>query len=63
MLAMQKPHEIHGRRRSRNWAVFAGLMALVLLLFAVTIVRLGPNARNPSSVGNWGETLAGWLSE
>ena len=63
MVAIQKPHEIHGRRRSRNWAVFAGLMALVVLLFFVTIVRMGPDARNPSSVGNWGDRLVEWLSK
>jgi hypothetical protein len=37
-------HEIYGRRRSRNLGVGLVLAAFVLLLFAVTIVKLGQGA-------------------
>ena len=44
---MHRDHELHKRRRSRNLAVLLAAVALVVLLFAVTIVKLGPNAANP----------------
>jgi hypothetical protein len=56
-----RDHELHLRRRGRNWGVFGGLLALAVLLFAVTIVKLGPEARNPSAEGSWGEALVEWL--
>jgi hypothetical protein len=28
------------RRRSRNWAVFLSLLAFVLLMYAVTIIKI-----------------------
>jgi hypothetical protein len=37
-------HEIYGRRRSRNLGVGLVLAAFALLLFAVTIVKLGQGA-------------------
>lgn len=40
-------HELHQRRRARNYAVGGVLLAMVLLIFAVTIVKLGQNAVNP----------------
>lgn len=58
---LRRDHDLHRRRRSRNWAVFGSLLALALLLFAVTVVRLGPDARNPTWQGNWGEALISWM--
>lgn len=40
-------HELHRRRRGRNLAVGGALLAMVVLIFAVTIVKLGENAQNP----------------
>jgi hypothetical protein len=31
---------INRRRRSRNWAIFAALILLMLLFYAITIVKL-----------------------
>ncbi len=61
MMALRKDHDLHGRRRGRNLAVLAALLALVVLLFAVTIVKLGGNAMNPTGGATWGETLVRWL--
>ena len=44
---MHRDHELHKRRRGRNLAVLWAAVLLVALLFAVTIVKLGPNAANP----------------
>lgn len=61
MMAMQREHELHQRRRGRNMGVLGVLVAFVLLLFAVTIVKLGPNAANPSAgEGNWGDRILEW---
>ena len=61
MIAMRRDHELHGRRRSRNWGVFAALIGLVVLLVAVTIVKLGPGAANPTGNDSWGQALVEWL--
>lgn len=58
---MRRDHELHGRRRGRNWGVLLALVALIVLLFAVTIVKLGPQAVNPTTGATWGESLADWL--
>jgi hypothetical protein len=58
---MREQHDLHHRRRGRNWGVFGGLMALVVLLFAVTIVKMGPEAGNPSARGSWGEAFVEWI--
>ena len=59
---IRRDHELHRRRRSRNWGVFGGLMALVVLLFAVTIVKLGPaGAHNPTGEVSWGEAFVAWI--
>lgn len=34
-------HEIHRRRRGRNYAVGGALLLLAILTFAVTVVKLG----------------------
>ena len=62
-MAIKAEHELHGRRKGRNMGVLIGLIALVGLLFAVTIVKLGPNAANPAAGVSWGERLERWLTE
>ncbi len=44
---INREHELHRRRRTRNLAVLAGLVGFAALLFTVTIVKLGANAGNP----------------
>jgi len=34
-------NDIRRRHRGRNWALFAALLALVLLFYVLTIVRFG----------------------
>lgn len=38
---MHKDHDLHKRRRSRNYGVLAALLALAVLTFLVTMVKLG----------------------
>ena len=59
---MRKTHELHRRRRSRNWGVCAALLALIVLMFAVTIAKLEQYAGNPSTGRSWSEALVIWLS-
>ncbi len=54
---------MHQTRKSRNRGVLIALCLLICLLFTVTIVKLGPNAKNPSADVSWGERLKVWLSE
>ena len=44
---IKKDHEIHRRRRSRNIGVLALLLAFVVLLYWVTVAKMGLNAGNP----------------
>lgn len=44
---MRKDHELHTRRQGRNRAMLAVLIGVVLMLFAVTIVKMGAHAGNP----------------
>lgn len=44
---MHKDHELHKRRRGRNIGTLLVLVAFAVLLFAVTIVKMGINAGNP----------------
>lgn len=44
---LHREHELHRRRRGRNLAVLAVLAGFVVLMFAVTIVKMGGNAGNP----------------
>ena len=60
-VAMRRDSDRHGRRRGRNWGVLVALIGLVALLFAVTIVKLGPNAGNPATGESWGTSLVEWL--
>lgn len=60
---MQREHEMHVRRRSRNYGVVGVLLGMMALLFVVTIVKLGANAANPSTGVSWGESLMQWVNE
>lgn len=47
-------HELYGRRRSRNLGLGLVLAAFVLLVFAVTVVKLseGADMRSPDHFGH-----------
>lgn len=62
-MAIKRDHEMHERRRGRNYGVLGALTALAVLLFAVTIVKMGPDAGNPTANKSWGETLMNWMYE
>lgn len=62
MMAMKREHELHGRRKGRNYGVLLVLLAFIGLIFAVTIVKLGGNVKNPTAdVESWGTTLFNWI--
>lgn len=63
MMAIEPLHELHGRRRGRNVGVMVALLAFVALIFAVSIVKLGANVKNPSTAKSWSETLQKWVTE
>lgn len=44
---INREHDLHRRRRGRNLAVLAALVAFAGLLFAVTVVKMGAQAGNP----------------
>ncbi|MGF1503391.1 MAG: hypothetical protein ACFBSD_16425 [Paracoccaceae bacterium] len=44
---MRRDHDLHARRRGRNLAVLALLVAFAALLFWVTVAKLGGNSPNP----------------
>jgi hypothetical protein len=44
---MRKDSDLHRRRRGRNIGLLLVLLAVVGLLFWVTLVKLGENAANP----------------
>ena len=56
-------HDMHRRRSGRNLGLLLALSLFVCLIFAVTVVKLGPDARNPSTDVSWGERLQKWLQE
>ena len=60
-MGIEKEHELHQRRKGRNGAVLAVLVGFAVLLFAVTIVKLGDNVANPSQNVSWGESLMNWV--
>lgn len=60
-MVIRRDSDRHERRRGRNFAVLIALIVLVALLFAVTTVKLGPNAANPSVGKTWGTSLIEWL--
>ena len=39
-MSITKEHELHSRRKSRNLFVSLGLVAFVVLVFAITIAKL-----------------------
>jgi len=56
--SLAREHEMHRRRRSRNMGLLAVLTGFVLLMFAVSIVKLGASVGNPSAEGgNWTVTI------
>lgn len=40
-MSLEASDAAHKRLRSKNWFVFLGLMALVVLFFAITVIRMG----------------------
>jgi hypothetical protein len=44
---LHREHELHRRRRGRNVAVLAALAGFAVVMFAVTIAKLGAQAGNP----------------
>ena len=44
---LNREHELHRRRRGRNLALLVALGGFVVLMFGVTIVKLGGAAGNP----------------
>ena len=44
----REEHELHRRRRGRNFALLAVLLGFVGLLFTVTIAKLGGDVRRPA---------------
>ena len=67
MMAMKREHELHSKRRGRNTGVLIVLVAFVVMLFAVTIVKLGENGAvgNPSAGqgGAWFDGFMKWVNE
>ena len=47
-------HDLHKRRRGRNFALLAVLLGFVVLLFSVTIAKMGHNVVKPEM--GWSET-------
>lgn len=39
-MAFGKDHELHQRRASRNWGLFATLVALVAIIFGITVAKI-----------------------
>lgn len=50
----REDHELHRRRRGRNIALGAVLIAFAAIVFGVTIAKLGANVAKPEMT--WGET-------
>lgn len=61
-MAIKRDHELHGRRRGRNVGVLIILLSCVVMLFAVTVVKLGENGQvgNPSA-GQGGAWYDGFM--
>ncbi len=58
---LDREHELHTRRRGRNLGVIGLLAGFAILLFVVTIVKLGVNAKNPSTDASWGQAFLTWV--
>ena len=39
--SQEDSRELERRRRSKNWALFAALLAFVVIIYFVSIVRMG----------------------
>ncbi len=50
----RQEHDLHKRRRGRNMAVGGVLLAFVMLLFGVTIAKMGDAVIKPDLA--WGES-------
>ncbi|WP_165099198.1 hypothetical protein [Pikeienuella piscinae] len=50
----REDHELHQRRRGRNLALGAVLIAFAAIIFGVTIAKLGANVIKPEM--SWSET-------
>ncbi len=50
----RQEHDLHKRRRGRNMAVGGVLLAFVMLLFGVTIAKMGDAVIKPELA--WGES-------
>ena len=50
----REEHELHRRRRGRNFALLAVLLGFVGLLFGVTIAKMGANVIKPEM--SWSES-------
>lgn len=48
---LTREHDLHRRRSSRNYGLLAVLGGFAVLLFAVSLVKLGDQAGNPASDG------------
>ncbi|MEL6267178.1 MAG: hypothetical protein AAFR52_16280 [Pseudomonadota bacterium] len=47
--SLKRDHELHVRRRGRNLGVLGALTGLAIMLFVITIVKMG---EGPGMVGN-----------
>ena len=50
----REEHDLHRRRRGRNYALLGVLAAFVALLFGVTIAKMGENVIKPEM--SWSES-------
>ena len=50
----REDHDLHKRRKGRNFALFFVLLAFAGLLFGVTIAKLGANVIKPEM--SWSES-------
>nr|WP_299648452.1 hypothetical protein [uncultured Jannaschia sp.] len=39
-MVMHRDHELHGRRRSRNFGLLGVLLAFIVIIFGVTVVKI-----------------------
>lgn len=66
-MTIRRDHELHQKRRGRNFGLLAVLCAFVALLFAVTIVKVSEQGvvGNPSAAqgGDWGDGFKEWVRQ
>ncbi|MEM9043176.1 MAG: hypothetical protein AAGC81_00665 [Pseudomonadota bacterium] len=66
-MAIKRDHELHTRRRGRNLGVLLLLVGFVMMLFLVTVIKLGENGvtGNPSAGqgGAWIDGFIKWVRE